>query len=175
MSFYYIVLFFHITGALGLFVGLGLEWLIVHNFTRVTTNSQAVQWIGLFNILPRVFVSSGILILISGIYMSVEIWGINSWVISGFVLYLALAVFGGVIVSKKIGTISGELKSERENLSESFLKKIKSPLISESLKIRTLLALSIIFIMTIKPDWTVTLTVISVALIAGLFLAKILK
>lgn len=175
MSFYSIVLFFHITGALGLFAGLGLEWLIAHNFMRVNSNSQAVQWIGLFKVLPPVFLSSGILILISGIYMSVEIWGLNSWIISAFMLYLVLAAFGGVIVSRKIGLIRSELDTESDNLSESILIKLKSPLISESLKIRTMLALSIIFIMTVKPDWMVTIMVICIALLAGLLLTKILK
>jgi hypothetical protein len=173
MSFYAIVLFFHITGALGLFVGLGLEWLIVHNLMRVNSNSQAVQWLALFKILPPIFLSSGILILISGVYMAVEIWGFNSWIISGLVLYLFLAAFGGIIVSRKVGQIKSEL--ETDNLSESILVRLKSPLISESLKIRILLALSIIFIMTVKPDWTVTLMVICIALLTGFLLAKILK
>jgi hypothetical protein len=173
MSFYAIVLFFHITGALGLFVGLGLEWLIVHNLMRVNSNSQAVQWLALFKILPPIFLSSGILILISGVYMAVEIWGFNSWIISGLVLYLFLAAFGGIIVSRKVGQIKSEL--ETDNLSESILVRLKSSLISESLKIRILLALSIIFIMTVKPDWTVTLMVICIALLTGFLLAKILK
>jgi ABC-type multidrug transport system fused ATPase/permease subunit len=175
MSFYAIVLFFHITGALGLFVGLGLEWLIVHNLMRVNSNSQAVQWLALFKILPPIFLSSGILILISGVYMAVEIWGFNSWIISGLVLYLFLAAFGGIIVSRKVGQIKSELETESDNLSESILVRLKSPLISESLKIRILLALSIIFIMTVKPDWTVTLMVICIALLTGFLLAKILK
>lgn len=175
MSFYAIVLFFHITGALGLFVGLGLEWLIVHNLMRVNSNSQAVQWLALFKILPPIFLSSGILILISGVYMAVEIWGFNSWIISGLVLYLFLAAFGGIIVSRKVSQIKSELETESDNLSESILVRLKSPLISESLKIRILLALSIIFIMTVKADWTVTLMVICIALLTGFLLAKILK
>jgi hypothetical protein len=175
MSFYAIVLFFHITGALGLFVGLGLEWLIVHNLMRVNSNSQAVQWLALFKILPPIFLSSGILILISGVYMAVEIWGFNSWIISGLVLYLFLAAFGGIIVSRKVSQIKSELETESDNLSESILVRLRSPLISESLKIRILLALSIIFIMTVKPDWTVTLMVICIALLTGFLLAKILK
>ena len=175
MSFYSIVLFFHITGAMGLFAGLGLEWLIAHNLMSVNSNSQAFQWIGLFKVLPPIFLSSGILILISGIYMSAEIWGLNSWIISAFVLYLILAAFGGVIVSRRVGLIRNELETEGDNLAESILNKLKSPLISESLKIRIMLALSIIFIMTVKPDWTVTLIVICVALLTGFLLVKILK
>ena len=175
MSFYTIVLFFHITGALGLFVGLGLEWLIVHNFVRVTTRSHAIQWTESFKVLPKIFLTSGIFILVSGIYMSIEIWGVNSWIISGLLLYIFLAVFGGVVVAKRIGVISSELKSEEENLSESILIKIKSPLISESLKIRTALALSIIFLMTVKPDWIITIIVICIALLTGFLLARILK
>ncbi len=175
MSFYSIALFLHITGALGIFVGIGLEWLIVHNFQKVTTNSQALQWTGLFKVLPVTFLISGILILFPGIYMSVEVWGMSPWIISGLTLYLFLAVFGGKVVGKKIGSIRSALESEGEKLSDAILKEVKSPIIVQSLKIRTALALSIIFMMTIKPGWAVTLVSIGVALIIGFLLTKIIK
>jgi hypothetical protein len=175
MSFYFIVLFFHITGALGIFTGLGLEWFIVHNFKRVTTYSQALQWTDSFRLLPAIFSISSMLILASGIYMWAETWGDTAWIIAGFWLFLFLAVFGSVIVGKKVRSIAEALKSESEKLSDSILVKIKSPVITQSLKIRTALALSIVFLMTIKPDWTVTLIVVGAALITGFLLSRILK
>ena len=78
MSFYFFVLFLHITGAMGIFVGMGLEWLIVHNFKRATTYSQALQWTDSFRLLPAIFSISSILILASGIYMWAETWGDDS-------------------------------------------------------------------------------------------------
>ncbi|HKI79719.1 MAG TPA: hypothetical protein VKA26_14355 [Ignavibacteriaceae bacterium] len=175
MSFYIFVLFLHITGALGIFIGIGLEWFLVHNFGKATTYSGVVQWTDSFKVLPPIFSVSGILILISGIYLSVESWGMNAWTISGLVLFLLIAVFGSVIVSKKIDSIIKLLDLEKENLSEAFINRIKSPLITQSLKIRAALALSIVFIMTTKPDWTVTLIVVGVALALGFLLTRILK
>ena len=175
MSFYFIVLFFHITGAIGLFVGIGLEWLIVHNFRSVCTYSQALQWTDSFKVLPRIFSISGILILASGIYMWAETWGDTAWVISGFWLFLFLAVFGSVIVGKKVQSIAELLKSESDKLSATIIAKINSPVITKSLKIRTALAVSIVFIMTIKPGWPETLESVGGALLIGLLLTKITK
>jgi len=175
MSFYFLVLFFHITGAIGIFVGMGLEWLIVHNFKNVTTNSQALQWTSSFKVLPAIFSISSILILASGIYMWAEIWGSTPWIITGFWLFLFLAVFGSVIIGKKVQSIAEALKSEGDKLSDAVIMKIKSPVITQSLKIRTALAVSIIFIMTIKPGWTITLVAIGIALIFGFLLTKIIQ
>ena len=175
MSFYFFVLFLHITGAMGIFVGMGLEWLIVHNFKRVATYSEALQWTDSFKLLPAIFSISSILILASGIYMWAETWGDTAWIITGFWLFLFLAVFGSVIVGKKVKSIAEALKSEGDKLSDAILMKIKSPVITQSLKIRTALAVSIIFIMTTKPGWTITLAAIGVALIIGILLTRIIK
>ena len=72
-------------------------------------------------------------------------------------------------------SIAEALKSESDKLSDAILVKIKSPVITQSLKIRTALALSIVFLMTIKPDWPVTLIVVGAALIIGFLLSRILK
>ena len=175
MSFYSLVLFLHITGAVGIFIGIGLEWFIVNNFKRVVTTEQAQQWTNSFKVLPPTFGISGVLILIPGIYMSAEVWGMNAWVISGFVLYIFLAVFGSVVIAKNVGAIRDALKSEGESLSEAIRAKIKAPIITDSLKIRSMLALSIIFIMTIKPDWPMTLVSVGVAVVIGFSLSRIIR
>ena len=175
MSFYSIVLFLHITGAVGIFIGIGLEWFIVSNFKRVATTEQAQQWTNSFKVLPPTFGISGVLILLPGIYMSAEIWGMNAWVISGLALYIFLAVFGSVVVAKNVGAIREALNSEGENLSDAIRAKIKAPILTESLKMRSMLALSIIFMMTIKPDWTITIVSVGIAVAIGFMLTKITK
>lgn len=173
MSYYFLILFIHITGAMGLFVGIGLECLIVWNLKNVTTHSQALQWTNLFKVLPPVFSISGILILASGIYMWAETWGDTAWIISGLCLFISLSVFGSVIMGKKVRSIAADLKSESGKLSEDILSKIKSPLITKSLHIRAALAVSVLFIMTIKPGWTGSIISVGVAVLAGTLFALI--
>lgn len=175
MSFYLIVLFLHITAALGIFAGIGLEWFLVHNFGKVTTKSAAAQWSGSFKVLPPVFAISGILILITGIYLSVHTWGMNAWVISGFVLFLVIAIFGSAVAGKKIESIIKAIEAGSEKLSDDILRNLKSPVITQSLKIRSAIALSIVFIMTMKPGWAVTLESVAAALLIGFLLTKIFK
>jgi len=175
MSFYSIVLFLHITGALGLFIGIGLEWMILSNFQKVTVTSRAYEWTGSFGILRQVFSFSGILILLSGIYMTIAIKNITAWIITGFILYLFLSFFGSIIVAKKIKSIVNALSSEGEKLSEKIRGQIHDPLLNKSLKIRTSLTLGIIFMMTIKPDWPITIATVAVSLILGYILTFILK
>ncbi len=175
MSFYSVILFLHITGAIGIFIGMGLEWLLIHNLQKVNTNSEALMWTGMFKVLSPTFSVSGVLILASGFYMAAEIWGMNPWVISGFVLYIVLSILGGVMGGKRIKAIAAELKHDQEKLSDNMITKIKSPFIYKSLKFRSMIALSIIFMMTIKPDWPLTLESVAAALILGFILIKITK
>ncbi len=167
MSFYSIVLFLHITGALGLFAGIGLEWMILYHFKKITVTANAYEWSGSFSILRVVFSYSGILILLSGIYMTIIIKNITAWIITGFILYLFLAAFGSIVMAKKIGLVIKALPAEGEKLSEKILKQIQNPLLHQSLKVRTSLALGIIFLMTVKPGWPVTIATVLVSLIIG--------
>ena len=175
MSFYSIVLFFHITGALGLFIGIGYEWMILYNLQKVTVASSANEWAGSAKVLRQIFSISGLLILLSGIYMTIAIKNITAWIIVGFILYLFLSISGSILGAKKIKSIAQALSSESEKLSEKILKQIRDPFLHNSLKIRSSLTLGIIFMMTIKPDWVTTIVTVAVSLIVGYILTLVTK
>ena len=53
MSFYYVVLFFHISGALILFMGLSLEWVGISRLNSAVNPEQAGDWVKfLYSLLP---------------------------------------------------------------------------------------------------------------------------
>src|SRR5207244_8538034 len=49
MTLYLLAVFLHVVGALGLFVAMGLEWVIVVRVRRAGTAEQARDWLGLLN------------------------------------------------------------------------------------------------------------------------------
>ena len=50
-----LVLFTHVVGVLALFVGLGLEWIGLDGIQRSTTRAEALPWLRLIAIVPRLF------------------------------------------------------------------------------------------------------------------------
>ena len=60
MNFYLLILFFHIVGAVGIFMGLGMEGIILSAFNRVSTAEQALSWGTPMKLLRIAFSSSSI-------------------------------------------------------------------------------------------------------------------
>jgi hypothetical protein len=166
MNFYALTLFLHIIGALGLFIGMGMEVIILKQLRDAKTNEQAFEGGGLMKKLRTVFLSSTILLLLSGIYLVETSWGWTAWVILGLTLMVVLSVFGSVS-GKKVGMTIAALGKPDEFISEEARKKLSNPVILKSLIVRTALSLGIIFMMTLKPDWMGGIITIVVTLILG--------
>ncbi len=62
-----LVLFTHVVGVLALFVGLGLEWIGLDGIQRSTTRAEALPWLRLIAIVPRVFGTALAAIVVSGV------------------------------------------------------------------------------------------------------------
>ena len=152
MELYPITLFLHVTGALGLFIGMGMEWITLRQFCQVTTAGEALRWKKTFGLLKGIFTASGLLVLLPGLYMVFEQWGWTAWVVCGLILWFALAMFGNVVVGKKImGTIR-QLKETDGPLPADSIKNLRDPFVHKSLIVRMMLALGIVFTMIVKPD-----------------------
>ena len=86
MNLYSLFIFLHIVGAVGLFLGLGMEGTIYNFFKRADTTKQAMNLRGSLLLLRITFAVSTVLLLLSGIYMVIELWGWTAWAIVGIVL-----------------------------------------------------------------------------------------
>ena len=63
------MLFVHLVGVLGLFVGLGLEWLSFESLRRATSRGEALSWVPVIVALPRVGGIATGLVVASGLYL----------------------------------------------------------------------------------------------------------
>jgi hypothetical protein len=122
MSLYSIALFLHIVGALVLFVLLTVEGVSLR---------QGFMAARLNRMLGPV---SALTILVPGIYMVVSEWGWKGWVVVGLAAWVLIAVAGA---ATGIGLLSGRVNVRAAALSWAA---------------RVGMALSVVFIMTVKPD-----------------------
>jgi hypothetical protein len=149
---YSIALFLHVLGALGMFIGLGVEWTSLRNLPDATNTREARGWLGLFLGLRRIYPLSFFTILISGVYMMAVSWGGEAWIAIGLLGLLALPAIAGFLTARRIRRIGPELEASGE-LDASIKARLTDPVLLLSHRLRVGLAVGIIFLMTVKPGW----------------------
>ena len=168
MNSYSIVLFFHIVGALGVFLALGLEWTGLWQFRNAMTAEQVRPWMGIFKSVRKVGFASMLMTVITGIYLMVTFWGSEAWLIvtlGSLVLIIALAQ---VVTAPRMAAIGRALATEKGPLSNTFHSLVNQPLLWISIQTRAAIALGIIFLKIAKPDLVGSLLTIGVAIVLGL-------
>jgi peptidoglycan biosynthesis protein MviN/MurJ (putative lipid II flippase) len=168
ISVYSVALFLHIVGALGLFVALGLEWTSLLYLRRAATADQAREWLKLFTSLRRLYPISWLAILIPGFYMTATVWGGTAWIIIALAAVVLIAVLGAALGGRQMAPIGQAVAGESGPLSATLRNRLDNPLLWASLRIRTAIALGVVFLMTVKPDLLGALITMGVAVFLGL-------
>ncbi len=168
---YSISLFLHITGALILFAGLGIELVSLLNLK--SSNKQIL--------IPKILkmnklnMAAMALIILPGIHMMLEVWGFNSWIIMAFIgIIINSVLFGNVTRSRLIFHLKSSEKEEN-NISSGKSIPLNDPVLWVSLDIRMAIIIGIIFLMTIKPGLLLSVVSIISSIIIGLVLTLVNK
>ncbi len=172
MTDYTIALFVHIVGALGMFVALALEWVAWAGLRRSATVQEARGWLGLLGVVRRVGPASLGLILVAGLYMTATVVGWTSWILVPLASFVVIAALGG-ISNRSLPAIERALQIETGPISDALRQRMSAPILAASVRVRTALALGIVFLMTTKPDVVGALVVIVVAAALGVFASRV--
>ena len=173
MSTYGIVVFLHIVGALGLFVGIGLEQVSLARLREVRTTNQARDWLAVLGGLRRIDAPSGLLILATGIFMMMARWQHQPWIglaIIGMVLMAALSIG---VTARRARSLKGALPSSDGPISSGLSARLSDPVLRAAATIRAAIGLGIVFEMALKPAGASAVIVLVVALVAGSLVALI--
>ncbi len=168
MIYYRIALFLHIVGALGLFVGLGLEWMSVRQLRRAFTGGEAIGWIRPLGSLRRLYPASMAAILASGLYMTAAGWGRVWWAVFGLIGMVLIAAIGRGLAGGRMSAVRRATFEEGGPLSPASRALLRDPVLWGSVQARVALALGIVFLMSVKPGLTGSLATLAVASLAGI-------
>jgi hypothetical protein len=170
MDIYNIVLFLHISGAIGYFVGIG-TWLIGFAALRRARRVEQVRTLtNLTGRLGPLFVISVLLILASGLYMAITAWGLRtSWIAVGLISLILIAPLGLVLIEPRRRAIARLAQEAPDGpLPQALQQRIHDPILGTALQTVAVLLLGIVFLMTTKPALIFSLIVMAVALVLGL-------
>lgn len=168
MNTYSIVLFFHIVGALGFFVALGLEWTGLSQIRSAMTLEQARGWMGILKNVRKVGFISMLTTVVTGVYMMLTVWGSVAWIYVSIGALILVIVLAQVATSPRMAAIGRALITEKGPLSRNFHSLANHPVLSISIQTRTAIALGIVFLKIVKPDLGGSLLTIGVAIVLGL-------
>jgi len=170
MNPYAIALFTHFLGMAGLFVGYGLEWAASSLLRRSTTSDQARAWLGIYKLSLPVSGPGLLILILSGGYLASLTGGMKPAWISASLLGIVLAlVIGFAIILPRVKEIRAALPEGSASLPEAALASVQDPMVLTLVRVRTLLALGIVYLMTVKPETLSTsLFILLGAIVIGL-------
>ncbi len=168
MNSYSIALFFHIVGALGFFIALGLEWVSLRQMRNAATSEQVREWMQVTGSTRKIGMISMLVILIAGFYMMAVAWGLVPWILVALGALILSIILAMALTSPRMAAIGQALTKERGSTSSALHHLINHPLLWISIQTRVAVALGIVFLMTVKPGLSGSLLTIGIAIILGL-------
>ena len=173
MTTYAIGLFFHFLGLVGLFVGYGLEWTASSLLRRATSAGEARAALGLYRLSMPISGPGLLVLILSGGYLASLTGNMKQAWISASLLAILLALgIGFAFILPRVRTIRAALPEGSAPLPEKALARVDDPLIVTLIRVRFLLALGIVYLMTVKPGSLATaLFILLGAIVIGLFCA----
>src|SRR5882762_81754 len=162
MTNYSLALFFHFVGLAMLFIGYGLEWIVSAFLRGAVTTDQVRAWLRVYRTSLPVSGPGLLVLILSGAYLA-QISGAmkNGWLSASF-----LAIF----VALGIGFVSilPRVKAIRGALPEGSTALLRAPGLPTLIRVRAMLALGIVYLMTVKPDtFLSSLLVLAAAIVLG--------
>src|SRR5882724_3026283 len=144
MSLYSFVLYTHVLATLGLFAGIGIEWLILLALKKAADGTQACAWIEYWPQVSRLMMASVVLVVVTGVSLAagLALWSLG-WIkvsLASLLIIAPLSAFG-----------ARKMRVFRKQISEGLTGHLGglSPL-ALSLSCRTAVALGIVMLMTTK-------------------------
>ena len=107
-------------------------------------------------------------ILLAGFYMMAAAQISAAWLIVAFLTLIFLAIVATVLTGRNMNRIRAAVTNEIGRASAPINVLLNNPLLSTAIHLRVSLALGIVFLMTVKPDWGGALLTISIAAFVGL-------
>ncbi len=174
MNSYTIVLFLHFAGMAALFIGYGLEWTASALLRRATTAGEARSWLRIYRGSLPVSGPGLLLLILTGGYMAgVTERSAAGWVIAAWIGIAVALVIGFGLLLPRFKKLRPVLQSSEATaaLSGEVLGRVKDPVITTLIRIRTMLAIGIVYLMTAKTPLVPSLVVLLAAIGLGVILA----
>jgi hypothetical protein len=170
MSLYTIELFVHVSGAMGLFAGMG-TWLFgITAIARAARVEQVRTLTNLMMMTRYVVPVSAFLTIASGLTMALNVWGLQTgWILVAIGGLFIIGPTGTWVVDPRVRAIATLARALPDGLLPADLAaRTHDVILRTALHTLTAMLLGIVFLMTTKPTLSTAIGAMVVSLFLGL-------
>lgn len=170
MNLYLLALFAHVSGAIGIWVTLGI-WLFGLAALRRAQRVEQVRALAWLIVVtsPLMLVSLALL-GVAGFYMALTVWGLQTaWIAVSLASLLVIGPIGAFVLDARMHTILDRARETPDGpLPEGLATRTRDPLLATGSQTMATMLVGIIFLMTTKPTLDRAVLVMAGALTLGL-------
>ena len=169
MSNYTLGLFFHFVGLAALFVGYGLEWIVSGLLRKATTVEQVRAWLRVYRTSLPISGPGLLVLILSGGYLASLSGAMKEGWMSASLLAIVLALgVGFVFILPRVRALRGALGDSGGSLPVKAVELLQAAGLPTLIRVRAMIALGIVYLMTVKPDsFGISLVALGVAIVLG--------
>src|ERR1700739_1908790 len=170
MTNYSIALFFHFLGLAMLFIGYGLEWIVSGVLRGATTTDQVRAWLRVYRTSLPVSGPGLLVLILSGAYLA-QVSGAmkNGWMSASLLEIVAALIIGFVFILPRMKAIRAALPEGSAALPANATVLLRAPGLPTLIRVRAMLALALVYLMTLKPGtFSSSLLALGAAIVLGL-------
>ena len=165
MSIYTLVLFVHVASALLLFIAFGIEWASVNYLRAAKTSEEAQTWLSFGRYAPLFNGPALAVLVLTGGYLASVLDAFKFGWIPASLLGIAIVMLLGIVINMP------RMRAIRLAIpkgSEALTKALHNSLLPVSVRVRTFLALSIVFMMATKVKFQFCFLALLAGVVLGL-------
>jgi len=176
MPIYPLMLFVHVVGAIGTFVGVGVWLFAALALRRAQTVGQIRALSGLIQPSGVLAIVSILLLGVAGFYMGITAWGERAtWIIVATISFVLLAPFGVFVIDPRLRAVAKAAAAEPDSpLPDALAVRTRDPFVGIGLSLYLCVLLGIVFLMTNKPSTGDSILAMVVATVLGLASGSVL-
>lgn len=171
MNVYRFILFLHVCGDIGIFIGMGIQLFSLAALRRVRSVEQVRAIAGLIVVSDRISAISALLTIAAGLYLASTVWGLHTgWIAVALasIFFLLPPLIAGIIEPRMRALVAMTKELPDGPLPEPLAARIHDPLLGAALQTAASVVLGIVFLMTNKPSLAGSITAMAGALALGL-------
>jgi hypothetical protein len=153
-----------------LFIGYGLEWIVSSFLRGAATTDQVRAWLRVYRTSLPVSGPGLLVLILSGAYLA-QVSGAmkNGWMSASMLAIVVALIIGFVLILPRVKAIRAALPEGSAPLPANTIALLRAPGLPTLIRVRVMLALSIVYLMTAKPDTLASsLLVLGAAIVLGL-------
>ena len=173
---YNVMLFFHILGTVIMFVAVGITLTAMIAMLHAKKTETLRDWSSLAVKMDGLLPASVIVIILPALYLVFSTWGWNiAWINISLAALVVMSIMGPAINLRRLKVVLTAANTETEiSPSSNLLKKVQDRTLWNSVIIMTMLAIAIVFLMTVKLALVGSLIVLAIAIIFGFIVSNII-